>query len=182
MNSQIILCKGINLDIESINVLNFSESDMLTLCQSKAIASSNKYSFIDNAKGYLLCDFDYDTCLQSNYIAFQNPNYTNKWFFAFVTDVIYRGDKNTEIRFNVDSWSTWFEKLTIKSCFVQREHVSDDTIGKHTIPENIDVGNAICDSELVNIDLSDLYIVVATNYKPTGTANINGSVITPRNR
>ena len=85
--------------------------------------------------GYLLCDFDYDVCLQANYIAFQNPNYSNKWFFAFITDVIYRGDKNTEIRFKVDSWSTWFGKLTTKPCYIVREHVNDDTIGLHTIDE-----------------------------------------------
>ena len=50
MNSQIILCKGINLDIESVNVLDFTESEMLELCTSKAIATNSRYSFIDNAK------------------------------------------------------------------------------------------------------------------------------------
>ena len=29
----------------------------------------------------------YGTALTANYIAFQNPDYSNKWFFAFIDDV-----------------------------------------------------------------------------------------------
>lgn len=155
---------------------------MLALCNEHKIAESNNFSFIRENRNLVSTSFDYGTVLQGNYLAFQNPDYSNKWFFAFIDDVIYKGNNNTEIKFTVDSWSTWFDNWTVKSCFVSREHVSDDTIGKNTIPENIDVGNAISDGELVTIDLSDLYVVIATNYVPTGTATINGSVITPRNR
>lgn len=143
---------------------------MLTLIDNNKVAESNKYSFLDVTKGVIYTSFDYSVALTANYIAFQNPDYSNKWFFAFIDDVVYKGDKNTEIHFTVDAWSTWFDYWTAKTCFVSREHTNDDTIGKNTIPENIDVGNAICESELVTIDLSDIYVVIATNYIPTGQA------------
>lgn len=168
-NGKIILCKGINMDRDYVNVLNYTESQMLTLCQSQnhLVASSNDYSFIDMSKGVIYTDFNYDTCINANYIAFQNPDYSQKWFFAFLDDVVYKGDKNTELRFTVDSWSTWFDYWTAKTCFVAREHVNDDTIGLHTIPENLDVGEVTCDSLFRSQDMSETgYIGVLTTYVP----------------
>lgn len=132
LTSKIILVEDINIDRDYINVLSYSESQMLNLCQTNAIASSNKYSFIRNT-GKIYTDFTYEQCLQANYIAFQNPDYSNKWFFAFIDDVTYKGEKNTEITYTVDSWSTWFSYWTKKNCYVVRHHVNDDAVRKlHT--------------------------------------------------
>lgn len=143
---QIILCKNINVDRDYKNVLNYSEAQMLSLCRSNEIASSSNCSFI-KPNGSIKVPFTYSQCLQANYLAFQNPDYSNKWFFAWVDDVIYKADGTYEITFTIDLWSTWFSKLTIADCFVIREHVNDDTIGLHTIPENLDVGDVICEKE-----------------------------------
>ena len=143
INSKIILCQGINLDKDGVNVLSYSENAMVSLCEDKAIASDNHYSFIDESKSLIYCSFPYDTCLRSNYIAFQNPNYSNKWFFAFVTDVVYKGDRNTEIHFKVDSWSTWFSYIPPKTSFVVREHTNDDRVGSNIIEEGLDTGTPI---------------------------------------
>ena len=121
---------------------------MLELCRSQGhlVAQAENYSFLRNT-GTIMAGFTYAQCLQANYIAFQNPDYSNKWFFAWIDDVIYKGDKNTEITFTVDAWSTWFDKWTKKVCFINRQHVNNDTIGLHTIPENLDVGEVIEEQE-----------------------------------
>ena len=144
MNSRIILAKDIHIDKEYTNVLSYSESEMLELMQSQAhlVNSAENYSFIRQT-GTIMAGFTYSECLQANYIAFQNPDYSNKWFFAWIDDVIYKGDKNTEITFTIDAWSTWFSYWTKKNCFVVRQHVNDDTIGLHTVNENLDVGEVI---------------------------------------
>lgn len=146
LKSKIMLCKGIKLDKDYVNVLNYSESDMVTLCESKAVAMANDYSFIRNT-GRINTEFDYATALQCDYIAFQNKDYSNKWFFAFLDEVVYKGENNTELIYTVDVWSTWFSYWTPKTCFVIREHVNNDTIGLHTIPENLDVGEVVQESE-----------------------------------
>ena len=89
MNSKIILVKNINTDKEYTNVLSYSENDMLALCRSEGhlIAEANDYSFIRQT-GTIMAGFTYAQCLQANYIAFQNPDYSNKWFFAWVDDVV----------------------------------------------------------------------------------------------
>lgn len=167
MNSQIILAKNINMDKQYTNVLSYSESQMLTLCRENQVASANNYSFL-RATGTILVEFSYAQCLQANYIAFQNPDYSNKWFFAFIDDVIYKGDKNCELKFTVDAWSTWFDKWQKKTCFINRQHVNDDTIGLHTVPENLDVGEVV--QESITEDLAygnnfGYWIAVASNWK-----------------
>ena len=139
MNSKILLVKNIHIDRQYTNVLSYSEAQMLELCQANLVDQADNYSFL-RPTGSIMAGFTYTQCLQANYIAFQNPDYSNKWFFAWIDDVIYKGDKNTEITFTVDAWSTWFDKWDTKVCFINRQHVNDDTIGLHTIPENLDVG------------------------------------------
>lgn len=167
MNSQIILCRNINVDKQYINVLNYTESQMIALCRANAIASADNYSFL-RPTGTIFVGFSYAQCIQANYIAFQNPDYSNKWFFAWIDDVIYKSDKNCEIKFTIDAWSTWFEKWTPKKCFINRQHTNNDTIGLHTIPENLDVGEVV--QESITEDLAygnDLgyWIAVASNWK-----------------
>ena len=167
MNSQIILCRNINVDKEYTNVLNYSESQMLALCRANAIASADNYSFL-RTTGTIFVGFTYAQCIQANYIAFQNSDYSNKWFFAWIDDVIYKSDKNCEIKFTIDAWSTWFDKWTPKKCFINRQHTNDDRIGLHTIPENLDVGEVI--QESITEDLSygndfGYWIAVASNWK-----------------
>lgn len=186
MTSKIRLCKDINIDRNYVNVTDYSESQMLTLCESSShlVASANDYSFIRN-KGTISTNFNYSDALQSNYIAFQNKDYSNKWFFAWIDEVIYNGEQNTEIKYTIDVWSTWFSYWNEKTCFVVREHVNDDTIGLHTVPENLDIGEVV-EEETEEIYLEgqnhDYYYIVMTTYDPvwedfTGVNKINGNVV-----
>lgn len=167
MNSKILLVKNIHIDRQYTNVLSYSETQMLELCQDNLVAQADNYSFL-RPTGSIMAGFTYAQCLQANYIAFQNPDYSNKWFFAWIDDVIYKGDKNTEITFTVDAWSTWFDKWQKKTCFINRQHTNDDTIGLHTVPENLDVGEVV--QESITEDLSygnefGYWIAVASNWK-----------------
>ena len=169
MNSKIILAKNIYMDKQYTNVLSYSENDMLTLLRSEShlIAQADNYSFLRQT-GTIMAGFTYEQCLQANYIAFQNPDYSNKWFFAWIDDVIYKGNKNTEITFTVDAWSTWFEYWTKKNCFVVRQHVNDDTIGLHTVNENLDVGEVIEEQNTEDLAYSNslgYWIGVLSNYE-----------------
>lgn len=167
MNSQIILVKDINIDKEYTNVLNYTESQMLALCRANAVASADNYSFL-RPTGTIFVGFTYSQCLQANYIAFQNPDYDNKWFFAWIDDVIYKSNQNCELKFTIDAWSTWFEKWTPKKCFINRQHVNDDTIGLHTVPENLDVGEVVEESQTEDLSYGNefgYWVAVASNWK-----------------
>lgn len=169
MNSKILLVKNIYIDRQYTNVLSYSETQMLELCQANLVAQADNYSFLRQT-GSIMAGFTYAQCLQANYIAFQNPDYSNKWFFAWVDDVIYKGDKNTEITFTIDAWSTWFDKWQKKVCFINRQHVNNDTIGLHTIPENLDVGEVVQENLIEDISYGNTlgyWIAIASNWEIT---------------
>lgn len=188
LKSEIILCNNIKVDKEYTNVLSFSESDMVQLCRNNRVVSADNYSFI-RANGTIQTKFDYNTALQCTYIAFQNKDYSNKWFFAWIDDVIFKGDNNTEIKYTIDVWSTWFSKINFNESFVIREHVNDDTPGKNLIPENLETGEYKVISHLRDAfnrespdpkpAESNYYVVVAStvdlyNDTPVFTAIYNG--------
>ena len=168
LKGKIILVKDIKLDRNYINVLSYTESEMLELCQANAVATQDDYSFIRNT-GNIFTNFTYSECLQANYIAFQNKDYSNKWFFAFIDDVIYKGDENTEIRYTVDSWSTWYDYWTKKNCFIERQHELVDTIGSNIVEENLNVGDVIEESETTDASYSNefgYFIGIMSGYTP----------------
>ena len=43
----------------------------------------------------------------------------------------------TEITIETDVFQTWQFNINYKKMFVEREHVNDDTVGLHTVPENV---------------------------------------------
>lgn len=185
LNSEIILCKGIRMDKQYVNVLSYTQSQMLELCRSNAhlVASKDDYSFIRNTGG-IKTSFTYNQCLQANYIAFQNKDYSNKWFFAFIDEVIFRGENNTEIRYTVDAWSTWYDKWTKKNCFINRQHVLNDTIGSNLVDENLNVGEVIERSSTETTELgTEWCVAIESTYNPDTKQDYTGSYVqqgTPR--
>lgn len=140
-NGEIILCSGIKLDKNYENVLSYNEQNMVTLCRNNQIYNGFNYSIMQPNK--LRISAKYEDCIYANYMAFINRSYGNKWFFAWVTDVRLLNPSTTEITFEVDVWSTWFSRFNIGKAFIEREHVSDDTVGKHTLPEGLETGEYI---------------------------------------
>lgn len=142
-DSELILCKGIKLDKNYENVLSYNEDSLVSLCRSNAIYTGNKYKIIGVRNNIINVSCSYDVAMYSNYLAFKNPLYGNKWIFGWVTDVKLLNPSTTEITFKKDVWSTWYEDFNVGQAFIEREHVSDDTVGLHTLPENVELGEYI---------------------------------------
>ena len=86
-----------------------------------------------------------DTLYNYNYVAYQNSNISNKWMYAFITDMEYVNEGRTDVKIETDVIQTWMFNYDVKASFVEREHVKDDTIGLNTVPENLETGEYICD-------------------------------------
>lgn len=179
-DNEIILCKGIKLDRNYENVLSYSESDMVTLCRNNAIYQADEYNFIEKANNKIVISHPYSSAMYSNYVAFKNPRFGNKWIFAWVTDVKLINIGSTEISFEVDVWSTWYSRFSIGQAFIEREHVSDDTIGKHTMPEDLEIGEPTVSNKVEVLNsTSNFKICIALSEInsnitiPSAGANIN---------
>lgn len=157
-NGEIILCKGIKLDKGYENVLSYSENSMVTLCRNNKIAESTKYHILDPIRGEMDVSIPYSSCIYANYIAFRNPNVGNKWYFAFVNNVEYINPATTKIYYKVDVFSTWYSKMNIGEGMIEREHVDDDAIGKHTVPENLETGEFVINAAAEVFGVDDFYL------------------------
>ena len=73
--------------------------------------------------------------LEYNYCMYQNNNYTNKWFYAFITDMEFVNENTTKIHYELDVFQTWYFEINYLPSFIIREHVTNDTIGANTIDE-----------------------------------------------
>lgn len=90
--------------------------------------------------GVLRVDMHIDDIIEYNYVVYRNENYTDRYFFAFITGMEYINDNCTYVSIKTDVFQTWQFDLSWKRSFVEREHVNNDTFGLHTLEENIPSG------------------------------------------
>lgn len=65
-----------------------------------------------------------DSIIQYNYCMYQNENYGNKYFYAYIIGMRYINDGLTEIAIQTDVYQTWQFDLVFKESFVEREMIA----------------------------------------------------------
>lgn len=122
-----------------------------------------------------------DDIIEYNYVMYRNTAFSNKWFYAFIDNMTYRSDSMTDISIREDSFQTWLLYLTFKPSFIERKHVTDDTIGKNTIPEGLEHGEYIVNDYVRGRNFDGCIIVGATldfnNISGNKYTNINGNSV-----
>ena len=144
-NLKLLKC---HLNLDNSNQLNFSSKttqynyfNSLT----KIEASNFTYQRKDNVIRY---PAHIDSIIDYNYVMYQNSNYSDKWFYAYIVRMEYVNDNMTNIYIKTDPYQTWQFDITFMRSFVEREHVNDDTVGLHTVPESLETGEYICNSRV----------------------------------
>ena len=176
---KVILARGIRLDKEYKNILNYTEQQMVALVTSKAVATANNCSFLRQGANSFDMAVSYSNAIKCNYLAFQNPDYSNKWFFAFIDSVEYVSNGTTRINFTIDECSTWFDYWSAMPCLTIREHVNDDTVGLNIVDEGLEYGEYVTNSVQSPGQFDDLaYMIQATSHYADGrgqyVTNIGG--------
>ena len=108
----------------------------------------------------------FEDLLTYNYCMYKNDSYANKWFYAFVADVKYVNDGMSEVTIETDVFQTWQFDLNYMNSFIEREHVGDDTIGTHTIPENLETGEFTNHDDKTKFGIGSCHAVVCTSEDP----------------
>ena len=102
-----------------------------------------------------------DNILEFNYCMYQNQNYSNKWFYAFIVNKRYENDGMTYISILTDVFQTWQFDLDFKQSFIEREmiNVSDDIAGANLMAEGLETGEFQIDGTAEFEDLEPAYII-----------------------
>ena len=93
--------------------------------------------------GVISVDVVSDTLINCNYMMFQNENFSAKWFFAFITDVQYVNNNMCHVFYQIDDIQTWMFDVTLKQCFVEREHTTTDGLFEHLVDEGINTSEYV---------------------------------------
>lgn len=127
------------------------------------------YQRKDNIIKYPACVDDIRHC---NYVMYKNKSHSSKWFYAFINRMDYKNDELTEIYIETDVMQTWLrnEDYTIKDSFVEREHAESDLIGEHTTPEQLEVGEFVCNGVSIDNNLKDYVYMIQCTETTNGDA------------
>lgn len=132
------------IESDQRNQLTFAtRSAQETYFKSLPKISLDNFSY-QRKDSYIRVPAHIDSIIGYNYVMYQNNNYSNRWFYAFITNMEYVNDQCTNVYIKTDVYQTWAMDITDKVCYVEREHVNDDTVGLNTIPEGLDTGEYIC--------------------------------------
>ena len=141
-SSNVILLK-VPLEMDEKNQLTFADAT----AQYNYFHSLPQIAFDDftyqRKDGTITVPWHADLLYGYNYVMYQNEGFSNKWFYAYVVGIEWLSPHSANIKIKTDVWQTWQFDLSVRQCFVEREHVNDDTIGANTVPEGMDVGEYV---------------------------------------
>ena len=147
-NTDIYLIKT-PIEIDDMNQLTFSnvnEQYAYFMGCEKLYLDNATYQRKDNVIRFPSgdnYDTNFDQLQRYNYCCYRNESYSDRVFYAFIKNMRYVNDGMTEIEIETDVFQTWQFDIQYKSCKIEREHVNDDTFGKHTYPEGLETGEYI---------------------------------------
>lgn len=128
-----ILIGRVPFDNSYRHTLTFSSvSEQTTFMMGRMDSSLEKdtYTYV-RMNNSIRVMFNAERLYTYDYVMYQNSNYGSKWFYAFIVGVNYVNENCTELVLELDVMQTWYFDYTLKQCFVEREHVDDDTVGAH---------------------------------------------------
>lgn len=108
-----------------------------------------------------------------NYCVYKNSNYSysNAWFYAFITGVKYINENCTELALEEDVFQTWAWPCldTNRNVYVERCHVDDDTLGRHTLAEpSMEFEHEIYQQyDIPGLDASNFKVIIQTASVPS---------------
>lgn len=163
-NIKILRCP---LELDNDNQINFaSANDQYTYFNSLPKIEEFDYTYVrrdNNLRVQTNENLTYETLLTYNYVMYQNEGFSNKWFYAHITSYTWINSELTILTLEEDFFQSWQFDIVYGNSFIEREHVTDDTIGAHTIDEGLEKGDYIVNTS-GNVGVGDCHAVVVTNY------------------
>ena len=164
---QLYLCKT-PLENDYKNQLTFANStEQFNYFNSTIKQSFSNYTYIKK-DNQITVGANIDSIIDCNYLFYKNTGFTNKYYYCFITNMEYINEDVTRITFETDVFQTWQFQIKYNSCFVEREHVNDDGIGKNTVPENLETGEYVS-NDINYYDGLDtcVYVIQCTEWSTT---------------
>ena len=124
------------------------------------LGTYSNLSYSRRNRGVIRLQAAMSTLVGASYMRFKNTSFENKWFYAFVTAVEYVNNVTTDIFFEVDVIMTWMGAFTLGQCYVERQHVTNDSIGANIADEGLKCGEYVCEGSSTTALFGTYYVCV----------------------
>ena len=142
--SRVHLLSGVPLSNNYRNQLSFdSKEEQYSYFYSKRSKNFTDVNYVREGMS-LKVEGSYDSLLNVNYMMYQNDEYGDKWFYAFITSKQYINPNVTLLNMEIDVFQTWYYDYQRKPCFVEREHTIEYVNAQpvvNTIDEGLNYGD-----------------------------------------
>lgn len=101
------------------------------------------YSYIRKLRNVIKVELGIGTVREYNYLAYRNSGFSDKWVYAFITNVEYINNNTTEIHFDLDVLQTYYTDIQFNDCVIERQHNKTDDIGDNIIDEELETGEYV---------------------------------------
>lgn len=162
---------NVPLDKELNHTLWFgSKSEQTEYFKSKKIANNSGVNGCTYQRKESIIRYPalVDDINSANYVMYRNYSQSTKWYYAFIKNMEYKQEDLTYIEIEIDPIQTYLFDITIGKCFIEREHVTNDEVGAHTIPENLETGEYICNGYKYDTDMLVYSYVINYTETPSG--------------
>lgn len=161
-NSEVRFLKNVPLTKKYLHTIYFANKSAQTnYFTSKTKLAEEKVSYQRANLGEIRVERTTAELYDVNYMMFKNASYENKWFYAFVDEIIYINDRTTAIRYTQDPMQTWFFETELGDSWIDREIPPHDLIGGNVEPEPVELGEYVLqDYKIMKESLLDGCIVI----------------------
>jgi len=166
------LLSNVPLSLNETNQLWFDTvTAQQTYFSGKVSRTYNQFTYQRKERNYVAVETNAELLYNVNYMMFQNSNFTNKWFYAYVTEIEYKNPNTSWVYYEIDPFQTWLFELNFKQSFIEREHTprynADGTPVINTIDEGLNYGSEykiIDDSSYKNYGDTIFILVTSKDY------------------
>lgn len=123
------------------------------------VMNQANFKAIGDGRPHISVNQRIDNLYNASYLFFRNTQYSDKWFYCFVTELEYVNVGTTNVYFEIDVIQTWMFDFHIQPSYVVREHQDQFDANNEPLTSTIDEG----------LNYGTEYDVVAVEqYKPYG--------------
>ena len=131
---------------------------------------NDTYTNINIMQGTMIVNYDAETILNgANYLMIKNRN---KWYYCYLTGAVQNSVNSSTVSFEVDALQTYLFDYGIVQAYIEREHVTNDTVqniytGRSALKDQLECGDYIVDERVTN-RLSGYSVIVWSAQNASG--------------
>lgn len=141
----------------------------------KTVKTFTNFNYIKK-NNTIVVEGEVDLFYNCNYIMYQNANFTNKWFYAFIDRIEWASNNSVRLFVSTDCIQTWFFDITYFQSYVDRCHSDTDVAGDNIVPEDFSGVVGMCYHQAGSQDMTPNSLMIFTTSTATGEP-LNGAMV-----